>query len=272
MTDRFRNGDPSNDDAGAAGCHDPKDAHRFHGGDLAGVRDNLGYLREVGATAVWVTPLYRQIARLPNGQCGYRGYWADYTFPDDGAIEPKLGTPADLDRLVSDMHAQGMRFVLDMVVNHTGDTAALPRAKPGFFHAPAGCGALGNPTIFCPLDGHPDFAQERPEVAKYLSDAAAGWVSRHAIDGIRMDTARHVLPSYFHDSFMPAVRGANASVFTVAEIFDEARSARSRRTSTRGSTPRSTSACAARSWTRSRSPGRSISSRARSPRASRASG
>ena len=225
MTDRFRNGDASNDGAGAPDCHDPNDPHRFHGGDLEGLRENLGYVRDVGATAIWVTPLYRQIARLPNGQCGYHGYWADYADPDTAAIEPKLGTAADLHALVSDMHASSMRLVLDMVVNHSGDTASLPKTHPTWFHDPATCQALGNPTIWCPLDGHPDFAQERPEVASYLSAVAARWMSTYAIDGIRMDTARHVPSSYFQTSFFPAVRAVKPDLFAVAEIFDESSAA-----------------------------------------------
>lgn len=221
LPDRFRNGDPSNDDLGAPGCHQPSDPHRFHGGDLEGLRQNLDYVRATGATAIWVTPLYRQVPRLPNGDCGYHGYWADYVSPDDGAIEPKLGTPADLTRLVGDVHAAGLKLVLDMVVNHTGDIAQLPHLHPEWFHDPRTCGGLGDPQIFCPVDGHPDFAQERGDVAAFLSNAAARWIKTYGIDGIRMDTAKHVLPSYFKNSFFPAVRGANPNVFSVAEVFDE---------------------------------------------------
>jgi alpha-amylase len=220
MPDRFRNGDPTNDDAGSPDCFNPSDPHAYHGGDLAGVQQNLAYIESVGATAIWMTPLYRQIARLPNGQCGYHGYWADYVDPNDGAIEPKLGTPAVLEALVTDAHAAGTRVILDMVVNHTGDTAELPVQEPGWFHDPATCSSLGDPLIYCPLSGHPDFAQEIPEVASYLSNAAAGWVSTYGVDGIRMDTAMYVLPSYFQNSFFPAVRGANPNLFSVAEIFN----------------------------------------------------
>jgi alpha-amylase len=221
VTDRFRNGDPSNDDAGAPGCHAPGDPHRFHGGDLEGVRQNLAHVRAVGATAVWLTPLYRQVPRLPNGDCGYHGYWADYVSPDDGAIEPKLGSAADLTRFVGDAHAAGVKVVLDMVVNHTGDIAQLPKVHPEWFHDPRTCGGLGDPTIFCPVDGHPDFAQERPDVAAFLSNAAARWVTTYGVDGIRMDTAKHVLPSYFKNSFFPAVRANKPGLFAVGEVFDE---------------------------------------------------
>lgn len=221
MPDRFRNGDTGNDDAGAPSCHDAGDPQRFHGGDLEGLRKNLGYVRELGATAVWVTPLYRQIGRQANDNCGYHGYWADYAEPYDDAIEPKLGDDAALGRLVSDMHASGMRFILDMVVNHTGDTARLPQQRPDWFHDPRSCARLGDPTIFCPLDRHPDFIQERAEVATYLSNVAKRWTTRAALDGIRMDTAKHVPTAYFSGSFFPAVRAGRSDLFAVAEAFDD---------------------------------------------------
>ena len=219
MPDRFRNGDTTNDNAGQANCFNPNDPRQYHGGDLAGLDQSIGYLNGLGATALWVTPLYRQIEQL-NGQCGYHGYWADFVDPDDGAIEAKLGTPAQLQTLVSDLHATNMRFILDMVVNHSGNTAQLPRQHPDWFHDPKTCASLGDPTVFCPLDSHPDFAQENPVVASYLSTTAARWVSTYKVDGIRMDTAKYVPPSYFQSSFFPAVRSANPTLFSVAEIFD----------------------------------------------------
>ena len=221
VTDRFANGDPTNDESGAPGCHDPADPQRFHGGDFAGVRAHLDYLQELGVTAVWLTPVNRQIARLGNGHCGYHGYWANLVDPDDGAIEPKLGSADELSGLIGDLHGRGMRFILDLVVNHTGDTARLPQQHPDWFHDPRTCGGLGNPTIYCPLDGHPDFAQEKPEVANYLDGLARGWTTRFGIDGIRMDTARHVPPAYFHDHFLPAVRAVSPNLYTVAEVFLE---------------------------------------------------
>ena len=73
MPDRFFNGDPTNDDAGSPGCFDPTSANLFHGGDIAGLRQKLGYMKELGVTAVWATPFYKQTP-LRNGACGYHGY------------------------------------------------------------------------------------------------------------------------------------------------------------------------------------------------------
>lgn len=219
MPDRFRDGNPGNNDLGTPQCFDRTKPQKFHGGDLAGLRSQLAYVRALGASTVWITPPNRQVAE--GAGCGYHGYWIDYTDPPDDALEPRLGTPAELDALVTDMHASGMRLVVDMVVNHAGNAARLPTQHADWFHDPATCGQLGPAQIWCPLDRHPDFAQERPVVASYLSALEARMVTRYHVDGIRMDTAKHVLPGYFRDSFFPAVRAANPALYSVAEVFDE---------------------------------------------------
>ena len=209
MPDRFADGDPSND--AASGCFDRSAPRSFHGGDLAGLRAHLGYIQSIGATALWVTP--------PNKQadpCGYHGYWIDYADPPDDAIEPELGTTDQLVGLVDDLHGRGMRFVLDMVVNHAGDHARVAAQHPSWFHDRAHCDSV----ITCPLGTHPDFAQEQPQVAAYLSNIEARAAARYSIDGLRMDTAKHVAPEYFAQSFFPTVRAARPTVWSVAEIFD----------------------------------------------------
>jgi glycosidase len=220
MTDRFVNGDRSNDALGLPNCLDLADPQKFHGGDFAGLASHLDYVRAVGATALWVTPVYKQATR-DAARCGYHGYWADFVDPDDGAVEPRLGMQADLDTLVASAHANGLQFILDMVVNHAGDGARIATQHPDWFHDPATCASLGDPAVYCPYRaGVHDFAQEKPEVAAYLDAVGAGWVRRVALDGIRMDTAKYVLPSFFHDSWIPAVR-AERPLFLVAEVFDE---------------------------------------------------
>jgi alpha-amylase len=219
LPDRFANGDPANDAAGQPGCTAPADPNLFHGGDLAGLRQRIPYLSALGVTAVWATPLAAQVP-LRNAACGYHGYWADFADPDEGAIEPKLGGPADVAALTRDLHAAGMRFVLDMVVNHAGRGARIASQHRDWFHDPATCAQLGDPNVTCPLNGLPDFAQENPVVAAYLGGLSRRWVERVLPDGIRMDTAKNVPASYFAQSFVPAVRSARPGLFLVAEYFD----------------------------------------------------
>lgn len=220
MPDRFHNGNPANDRAGYADCFDPRSPTKFHGGDWAGLRQRVGYLRELGATALWVTPAYRQIPRL-EGSCGYHGYWPDFRLPDDGALEPKLGSAADLSALIRDLKSSNIRFILDMVVNHAGYGARITAQKPGWFHRSPGCLNLGEPEVNCPLAGLPDFNQSVPEVAQYLSRLSQGWARRLALDGIRMDTAKHVSLAYWQDGWVPAINQASPGLFKVAEVFRE---------------------------------------------------
>ena len=113
------------------------------------------------------------------------------------------------------------KLIIDLVVNHTGRDATLAtNAHPDWFHSAATCAALGASQIFCPLNGLPDFAQEDPAVANYLTTVSGNWVSRLEPDGIRMDTAVNVLPSYFAKSFVPGVRAKKGNLFLLAEVFD----------------------------------------------------
>jgi glycosidase len=219
MPDRFENGDPGNDEHGAPGCFDRSNPSKFHGGDLAGLRKRIPYLRELGVTAVWITPPVKQ---SPD-RCGYHGYWADFAAPDDGAVEPELGTADDLRALAADLHAAGMRLVLDMVVNHAGREARVVAQHPDWFHDPRTCAQLGDAKVYCPVGGKPlpDFAQENPAVSAYLTSLSVSWLARSGADAIRMDTVKHVLPSYWASSWFPAVREAHPGVFVVGEVFDQ---------------------------------------------------
>src|SRR4051794_25077515 len=78
LPDRFSDGDPANNRR----CFDRNDPQKFHGGDWAGLRQKLGYLQELGVDTLWITPAYLQSSGPP-GRCGYHGYWADFTDPDD---------------------------------------------------------------------------------------------------------------------------------------------------------------------------------------------
>jgi glycosidase len=125
LPDRFENGDPSNDRGGLSGDRlktgfDPTHKGFYHGGDIKGLIDRLGYIQGLGATAVWVAPIFKNKAvQGPPGNesAGYHGYWiTDFT-----QVDPHFGTNAEFKALVDAVHARGMKFYMDIVANHTAD-------------------------------------------------------------------------------------------------------------------------------------------------------
>lgn len=125
MPDRFANGDPSNDRGGLSGDrtatgYDPTSKAFYHGGDLKGLTARLDYIQGLGATAIWLTPVFanKPVQGGPGEEsAGYHGYWGtDFT-----KIDPHLGTRADYKAFVDAAHARGIKVYFDIVVNHTAD-------------------------------------------------------------------------------------------------------------------------------------------------------
>ncbi len=125
LPDRFANGDPGNDRGGIDGGRlqhgfDPTHKGFYHGGDLAGLRAKLDYIQALGATAIWLGPVYRNKpvqGRPGHESSGYHGYWiTDFT-----DVDPHFGTRAELKALVDAVHARGMKIYLDIITNHTAD-------------------------------------------------------------------------------------------------------------------------------------------------------
>ena len=117
MTDRFNDGDPGNNDQGA-GEYNPALESHYSGGDIQGVIDQLDYIQDLGATAVWTTPVVaNQWWSTHTDYSGYHGYWAT----DFRQIDPHVGTLLDYRRLSDQLHRRGMYLIKDIVVNHTGN-------------------------------------------------------------------------------------------------------------------------------------------------------
>ena len=121
LTDRFNNGDTSND-VNFNRAEETGVLRGFEGGDIKGVTQkiNEGYFNELGVNAIWLTPIVEQIhGGTDEGTgltYGFHGYWtSDWT-----SIDPNFGTKQDLKALVEAAHSKGIRIVLDAVINHTG--------------------------------------------------------------------------------------------------------------------------------------------------------
>jgi glycosidase len=149
LPDRFENGDASNDRGRLPGGRlttgfDPSDKAFYHGGDLKGLISRLDYIQGLGATAVWVAPVFRN--KTVQGaagaeSAGYHGYWiTDFT-----RVDPHFGTNQDFRALVEAVHGRGMKLYLDIVVNHTADVIAYREC----------------PTRACAYRPHADYPYQR---------------------------------------------------------------------------------------------------------------
>lgn len=125
LPDRFENGDSANDRGGMQGDRlrtgfDPAAKGFFHGGDLAGLTRRLDYIQGLGATAIWLAPIFKNKAvQGPKGQesAGYHGYWVtDFT-----RVDPHFGTNEEFKAFVDAAHARGMKVYMDIIANHTAD-------------------------------------------------------------------------------------------------------------------------------------------------------
>lgn len=163
MTDRFANGDPSNDDGGLGddplvSGFDPTNKGFYQGGDLAGLRSKLDYIEGLGTTAIWLTPSFLNRAVQgtgANASAGYHGYWiTDFT-----RIDPHLGTNEELEALIDDAHARGIKVYFDIITNHTADVVDYADGSYGYVDKAASPykDAAGN--VFDPSEiaGSPDF-------------------------------------------------------------------------------------------------------------------
>ncbi|MBG6058473.1 pullulanase-type alpha-1,6-glucosidase [Cryobacterium sp. MP_M5] len=136
MTDRFKDGDPSNNTAGLGADpqvsgFDPTNKGFYNGGDLAGLRSSLDYIQGLGASALWLTPSFMNNPVQGvgvNASAGYHGYWiTDFT-----KIDPHLGTNAELEALIADAHARGIKVYFDIITNHTADLIDNAEKKYGY--------------------------------------------------------------------------------------------------------------------------------------------
>jgi len=238
MIDRFADGDPSNN----GGIYDPKNKFYYHGGDLQGVIDHLPYLKDLGVTAIWLTPWYNNYDRLnqielkeDKPSTGFHGYNPQ----DFYAVEEHFGTLAKLRELVEAAHRNGIKIIQDQVMNHTGpyhpwvDDPPTPtwfngtkarHLKNSFqtwvLHDPRAVESLKRETMegwF--LDFLPDLNQQDPEVVRYLIQNTLWWIGVTGLDGIRMDTWQYV-PNTFWAEWTSRVKREFPKFKVVGEVKD----------------------------------------------------
>lgn len=207
LTDRFNNGDPSNDDPNGEN-YDKSHFETYHGGDFKGLIEKLDYLKELGVNTIWITPIVDNIdfnnRHGKDYQYGYHGYWAkDFT-----QIDEHLGNLDTFKQLIDEIHDRDMKLMVDVVINHTGYGMKETDQNPGIPNYPTdeeravfeGMLRLepGRGDIEGELAGLPDFISEDADVLNQVIAWQKDWIEKartekgNTIDYFRVDTVKHV--------------------------------------------------------------------------------
>jgi glycosidase len=232
LPDRFSQGNTTSPQiAKPAAIVDRSNPHDYHGGNLRGIASHLDYLKQLGITTLWITPLY---APDPLSE-DYDGYEPVNMYQ----INPHFGTLQDYEDLAVAVHSNGMKLVLDIVANQVGPKSVWVNdpPTPDWFHGtPADhLAATDNfasiasphaaPAAYQPVvDGWfrnvlPDLNQSNPLVKQYLTQNAIWWVETGTVDGIRLDTFPYVDRSYWQD-FHAVMHALYPNLTTVGEVYN----------------------------------------------------
>jgi len=253
ITDRFYDGDPSNNNAD--GNYDPAghSGTSVHGGDFKGIEEKLDYIKSLGATAIWISPVVLNA----------RGEFHGYAGLDFYKVDPHWGTMVDLQHLVQAAHARGILVIDDIVVNHGGNLVdSADPGYPNFKYPPDGYHLrfrnparqypppfdlnAANPALtnlfhnngfvqnfndqtqlelgeFAGLD---DFKTESPFVRAQMTKIYEYWIEQAGFDAFRIDTVKHVEMGFWQE-WCPAIRAFAAAhgkpdFFMFGEVPDHA--------------------------------------------------
>lgn len=256
ITDRFFNGDTSNDNAD--GNYNPSGTTgtSVHGGDFKGIEQKLDYIKALGATAIWISPV------VVNANGEFHGY----SGRDFYNVDPHWGSLSNLQHMIASAHARGILVIDDIVCNHGGDliystdsgygnylappagyyikyrssskTFAAPfdtynstynssnNALTNYFHNNGTIQNFNdsNQVVLGELSGLDDFRTESTYVRTQMAAIYESWIGRAGFDGFRIDTTKHV-DMGFWQTWCPAVHAYAATngfpnFFMFGEVYD----------------------------------------------------
>ena len=212
LTDRFKDGDPNNNDP-FGNEYDISKLRTPQGGDFAGVTQKLDYLYDLGVNTIWITPIIKNINfdvrhRYPaSPQYAYHGYWP----LDFEKLNPHLGTMEELHALIDAAAEKGMKIMVDVILNHVGYGLREddPNIGTGIKNFPTAedhqrfagmirTDPVAGDMIRGELAGLPDFITEDPEVREQIINWNVAWLEKartakgNTIDFFRVDTVKHV--------------------------------------------------------------------------------
>jgi glycosidase len=260
MTDRFVNGDTSNDHRDQGGAHHTfdipvpgpngeSDNIGYLGGDFKGILENAAYIRGMGFSAVWITPIVDNpdeafsggdpvswgASLADRGKAGYHGYWGVNFYKLDEHLPSKN---LDFAQFTDAMRKQGLRTVLDIVANHGSPSFSMPKAQPQFGQIfdkdgkliadhqnlrPEQLDPVHNP-LHRFYHAYDDLAQlsnnddENPAVLDYFVGAYQQWADQGA-DAFRIDTISHMSTGFWRQ-FAARIRAKHPGFFMFGEAFD----------------------------------------------------
>lgn len=244
VVDRFCDGDQDNSEGPNAELYDPRmeDWGKYWGGDLQGVIDKLDYLKNMGVTAVWLTPLFEQVEGLFIESAAIHGYWTrDFKRINPRFIgkeeEPSLNKTQEtcnttFDRLIAELHKRNMKLVLDIVCNHSNPDidgvkgelyddgvkiAEFNDDKDHWYHHYGEVNDWENEWQVqnCELSGLATFNENNILYRQYIKSAIEQWLDR-GVDALRVDTVKH-MPIWFWQEFNADIRDRKPDVFIFGE-------------------------------------------------------
>ena len=203
VTDRFFDGDASNNDAYGVGDYNvgEKGGSSYHGGDFAGLNQKLDYLKDLGVNTIWITPIVENITedqhdnKTDTATYGYHGYWAsDFT-----KLNKHLGTEQQFKALLDAAHSKGMKIMVDVVLNHAGygtedyfNSILTDADGNSISMIRDSSNTISGDDKYDSLSDLPDFVTENKAVTDQLVAWQTGWMSKYSIDYYRVDTVKHV--------------------------------------------------------------------------------
>jgi cyclomaltodextrin glucanotransferase len=240
IVDRFNDGDPNNSEGPHPELYDSTRQQwgKYWGGDLQGIIDKLDYLKSMGITAIWVSPLFEQVEALQfDYYAAMHGYWTK----DFKRINPRFVAQGEdtslfectvFDRLVREIHERGMKLILDIVCNHSSpdvnghkgelyDNGVLIAdfyndVNQWYYHNPEITDWENEQQLlYYEMSGLATFNESNPDFRNYIKSAIKQWLDR-GVDALRVDTVKH-MPIWFWQEFNADIQTHKPSVFVFGE-------------------------------------------------------
>lgn len=214
------------------------DWQKYWGGDLQGVLDKVDYLKELGVTALWLTPLFEQVEGVAGGSAPIHGYWTQdfkrvnarwVNNPDEVRL---FATDTVLDKLIDELHKRGMKFILDIVCNHSSPATTQGKGRiyddgrliadfdndvNHWYHHYGDVQDWNNQWQVqnAELCGLATFNENNTEYRRYIMGAIKLWLDK-GVDALRIDTVKH-MPNWFWQEFTSEMHTHKPNVFIFGE-------------------------------------------------------